>query len=72
MPGRKEFGIMAKRNSRGKTWRDHAAPYLRKALKQASSTWKPKNQRTNKVKVTKLRDQRAKINEQIKKELEKG
>lgn len=64
--------MAAKRNKRGKTWREHAAPYLSKALKQASSTWKPKNQRTNKKKVVNLRAQRAKINFAIKKELEKG
>jgi len=64
--------VAAKRNKRGKTWREHAAPYLSKALKQASSTWKPKNQRTNRKKVTSLRAQRAKINFEIKKELEKG
>ena len=62
---------MPKKNSKGKTWRDHAAPYLSKALKQASRTWKPKNQRTNLGKVQKLRNQREKINEAIKKELNK-
>lgn len=64
--------MAAKRNSRGKTWKMHAAPYLSKALKQASRTWKPKNQRTNKAKVASLRAQRERINAQIKKELEKG
>lgn len=63
---------MSKRNSKGKTWREHAAPYLRKALKEAARTWKPKNQRTNKKKVEQLRNQRLKINEQIKKEIQKG
>ncbi len=63
---------MAKKNRAGKTWREHAAPFLRKALKEASRTWKPKSQRTNTGKVTKLREQRRKINVQIKKELEKG
>ena len=62
---------MAKRNSKGKTWKDHASPFLRNALKQASRTWKPKSQRTNMAKVTKLRGQRAKINREIKKELDK-
>lgn len=62
---------MAKRNASGKTWRQHAAPYLSKALKQASKTWKPKSQRTNEQKVQKLRTQRAKINEEIRKELAK-
>lgn len=64
--------MAAKRNSKGKTWRDHAAPYLRKALKQASKTWKPKSQRMNKKKVEFLRRERARINDSIKKELEKG
>lgn len=68
----KEYGVTAKRNKRGKTWREHAAPYLSRALKQASSSWKPKNQRTNKKKVAGLRAQRVKLNLQIKKELEKG
>ena len=62
---------MAKRNSKGKTWKEHAAPYLRSGLKQASKTWKPKNQRTNMAKVKKLRDQRAKLNMDIKRELDK-
>ena len=60
-----------KRNSKGKTWKEHSAPYMRSGLKQASKTWKPKSQRTNKVKVKKLRDQRLKINLEIKKELDK-
>jgi len=64
--------VAAKRNKRGKTWREHAAPYLSKALKQASTTWKPKSQRTNKKKITGLSAQREKINIEIKKELEKG
>jgi len=64
--------MTAKRNRRGKTWKEHAAPFLSKALKTASRTWKPKNQRTNKAKVQSLRNQRLKINAQIKKELEKG
>lgn len=63
---------MARKNGKGKTWREHAAPYLRKALKQASATWIPKSKRTNKKKVEQLRKQRAKVNEQIKKELDKG
>lgn len=60
-----------KRNSKGKTWKEHAAPYLSKALKQASKTWRPKNKRTNMTKVMKLRKQREKINALIKKELNK-
>jgi len=63
---------MAKRNRSGKTWKEHSAPYLRKALKQASQTWKPKSQRADMAKVKKLRDERLKINRQIKAELEKG
>ena len=62
---------MAKRNNKGKTWKQHAGPYLSKALKTASTTWKPKNQRTNMSKVTKLRTQRLKLNREIKKELDK-
>lgn len=62
---------MAKKNSKGKTWKEHAAPALRKALKQAAKTWKPKSQRTNKAKVAKLRAQRLKVNAEIKKELNK-
>jgi hypothetical protein len=62
---------MAKRNKKGKTWKQHASPYLSTALKRASSSWKPKSERTNLIKVRKLRDQRLKINSEIKKELEK-
>lgn len=60
-----------KRNKSGKSWREHAAPFLKSALKQASKTWKPKSQRTNMSKVTKLRAQRDKVNLEIKKELDK-
>jgi len=63
--------MAAKRNPAGKTWREHAAPYLRNALKSASKTWKPKSKRANMSKVQKLRVQREKINREIKKELEK-
>lgn len=63
---------MAKRNAKGKTWRQHAGPYLSKALRQASKTWKPKSQRANMKKVMGLRTQRTKINSEIKRELEKG
>lgn len=63
--------MTTKRNSKGKTWKEHAAPYLRSGLKQASRTWKPKSQRTNMSKVVKLREQRRKINVDIKKELDK-
>lgn len=64
--------MAAKRNKKGKTWREHAAPYLSKALKQASRTWKPKKDRKNMVKVSKLRKDRARINALIKREIEKG
>lgn len=60
-----------KRNKAGKTWKQHAGPHLKKALAQASRTWKPKSERTNLAKVKKLRDQRDKINADIKKELNK-
>lgn len=63
---------MARTNSKGKTWREHAAPFLSRALKQASASWIPKSKRTNKKKVEQLRKQRAKVNDQIKKELGKG
>jgi hypothetical protein len=62
---------MAKRNKKGKTWKQHASPYLSTALKKASSSWKPKSERTNMTKVTKLRNDRLKINREIRKELEK-
>lgn len=68
---RKEYGQMAKRNKKGKTWKEHASPYLSRALKTASTTWKPKSQRANMGKVRKLRVQRTKINMEIKKELDK-
>lgn len=61
-----------KRNAAGKTWKQHAAPYLKQALKTASRTWKPKSQRTNMTKVKQLRAQRLKINADIKRELDKG
>jgi hypothetical protein len=63
---------MAKTNAKGKTWRQHAGPFLSTALKQASKSWRPSNQRTNKKKVLQLRKQRERINLQIKKEVEKG
>lgn len=62
---------MAKRNTKGKTWKQHASPYLSNALKQASRSWKPKSQRTNMKKVEKLRNDRLRINREIKKELDK-
>lgn len=62
---------MAKHNAKGKTWKQHAGPFLSKALKNAARTWKPKSQRTNMKKVQSLRDQRLRINRDIKKELEK-
>lgn len=63
---------MARKNAKGKTWREHAAPYLSRALLTASKTWKPKSARMNKRKVEALRKQRSKINKQIKVEVEKG
>lgn len=63
--------MASKRNKSGKTWKEHAKPYLSRALKQASRTWKPKSQRTNMATVKRLRAQREKINEKIKKELNK-
>jgi len=63
---------MAKgRNAKGKTWKEHAGPYLSRALRQASSSWKPRSKRTNQAKVKKLRGQRERINAEIKKELNK-
>lgn len=59
---------MAKTNQKGKTWREHSAPYLAKALKAASKSWKPKHMRTNTAKLAKLRAQRDRINNEIKKE----
>ena len=64
--------MAAKRNAKGKTWKQHAGPYLSKALKMAGRTWKPKSQRMNKLKVERLRVQREKINNSIRKEIEKG
>ena len=64
--------MAAKTNSKGKTWKQHAGPYLKSALKTASRTWKPKSQRASKVKLRSLRGQRDKLNVAIKKELEKG
>lgn len=63
---------MAKTNGKGKTWKQHAGPYLSKALNQAARTWKPKNQRTDKPKLKRLRAARAKLNDQIRAEVEKG
>lgn len=62
---------MAKRNGSGKTWKEHAAPLLSKALKQAAKSWKPKNQRMNEQKVKRLQEQREKINAEIRREREK-
>lgn len=53
------------------SWRQHAAPYLRAALKKASKTWKPKSKRPNERKIKALQQRRASINEQIKKERSK-
>lgn len=60
-----------KHGANGKTWREHAKPFLSKALKQAARTWKPVSSRTNMRKVTSLRQQRDRINKEIRKELDK-
>lgn len=52
-------------------WRKHAAPYLRRALKQASRSWKPRHKRANMTKVKNLRKRRDTINRQIREELKK-
>ena len=57
-----------KRNSKGVSWKEHAAPHLRAALKKAAASWKPKSERTNVAKVKKLQSQRAKINAEIRRE----
>lgn len=54
--------------AKAKTWKEHAAPFLSKALKQASRSWKPKNKRVDQKKVKRLQKQRDKLNAQIKKE----
>jgi len=64
--------MAAKRNLKGKTWKQHAGPYLSKALKTAAATWRPKNQRANKTKLGQLRRQRDVINNKIRVEVEKG
>lgn len=64
--------MAVKRNKKGKTWREHAAPYLRKSLKQASSTWIPKSQRTSQKKLVVLRKQKEVLARKIKIEVEKG
>lgn len=51
-----------------KSWREHAGPYLSRALKQASKTWKPKKDRTDYKKVKALQKQRDRLNALIKKE----
>jgi hypothetical protein len=59
---------MARKTVKGKTWREHCRPFLKKALDAASRSWKPKKKRASEVKrLAKLRAQRAKVNEQIKK-----
>jgi len=63
--------MASKKNARGKTWQQHAGPFLKKALQQASRTWKPKSKRPNVRKIQTLRDRRASINAEIKKELDK-
>lgn len=56
-----------KKDRSGSSWKQHSAKYLRDALKKASRTWHPtagdkKSQRA----VKRLRDQKMKINAQIK------
>lgn len=59
---------MAKRNSSGKTWREHSRGYLKKALEQASRTWKPKKKRESQSrKLSALRKRRDDLNGQIRK-----
>lgn len=59
---------MARRNQAGKTWKEHAAPFLSRALNQAARTWKPKARREADARIVKrLQEQRQKINAQIKK-----
>lgn len=53
----------------GQKWREHATPYLKKALQAASKTWKPKQKKVNMNRVKQLRKQREDINGKIKKEL---
>lgn len=62
---------MARKNAAGKTWKQHAAPYLRRALKTASRTWKPRGGKTNRARLNQLRKRREEINEKIRKELGK-
>lgn len=62
---------MAKTNHKGKTWNQHAAPYLRLALIAAAKTFKHVKCKTNKAKLKKMRDKRDKLNGEIKKEVNK-
>ena len=59
---------MATRNKRGLTWRQHAAPYLKRALQAASRAWKPKRVRqAQSRKLLALRKKRDQIQTEIRK-----
>lgn len=62
---------MPRRNKAGKTWKEHAAPYLTRALKQAAKMWHPVGGKKNKGKLAMLRKKRDDLNRQIKVEREK-
>ena len=50
----------------GKTWRQHVAPYLKRALAQASKAWKPKGKSKNTAKkLEAVRKKRDIANKQI-------
>ena len=50
----------------GKTWRQHVAPYLKRALAQASKAWKPKGKaKSNVKKLAAIRKRRDIANKQI-------
>lgn len=59
-------------NAAGLTWKQFVGPVLKLAIRQAAKRWKPKGCRCNHTKVKRLREQRAKINGQIKAEVQKG
>lgn len=50
----------------GKTWRQHVAPYLKRALAQASKAWKPKGKKRGTAKkLAAIRKRRDIANKQI-------
>lgn len=58
---------MAKRMN-GKTWKEHSSPFLKAALKKASTSWKPAKKRASEAKkVKELQAKREAINAEIKK-----